>query len=59
MAVSVKNVSNLSFDSVAPFEEMPSQRTKEGRMSSDGLNAFDLFQAYTSSIIHKNIIYGR
>jgi len=57
--VNVKNVSNPSYENVADFKEMPLQQTKEEGNISDGLNAFDLFQAYTSNIIHKNIVYGR
>jgi cobalamin biosynthesis Co2+ chelatase CbiK len=58
IVVKVKKVSNLSFDSLCPFEELPS-RKEEGRNASAGMNAFDLFQAYTSNIIRKNIIYAR
>lgn len=55
----IKKVSILSADSLSSFEEPPSFRNVEDKNLPGVMNAFDLFQAYTSSIIHKKIIYSR
>lgn len=56
VALNVKKVSHLSFDSVEPFEELPSTKIIEGRNASVGMNAFDLFQAFTRKWFYISIV---